>query len=367
MKPPRNLQRNLPLARLTTLEVGGPAAAIATCATQEELLDALAWARQQGLETFILGGGSNLLVSDEGFDGLVIRLADDHLDFTAEGPAQLVKAGAALPWDRLVAATTERGLAGLEALSGIPGQVGAAPIQNIGAYGQELADTLHQVEAFDPAIGEATSFSAADCRFAYRHSLFKESSHRHLIVTRITLRLHPGVGTLAYGELRRRLEAENGGADPTPAQVRDLVLEVRRAKSMVLYPQDPNRRSAGSFFVNPVLPVVAAESVRERVASLRGPEAAQEMPWYPGSPASIKLSAAWLIEAAGFHRGYRLEGAGLSTNHSLALINVGGGTARDLLQLAGRIRRRVRDAFGVTLNPEPVFLGFSQSSDQLLG
>ncbi|MCH9652162.1 MAG: UDP-N-acetylmuramate dehydrogenase [Deltaproteobacteria bacterium] len=368
-RTPRSLRPGVPFADLTTLAVGGPATYLAACSSTEELVETLTWAQGKSLPLFILGGGSNLLVADEGFQGVAIELLDQSLHFEAAGSAWRVRAGAGLPWDRLVAATVERGLTGIEALSGIPGRVGAAPIQNIGAYGQELATHLENVQVIDTRTGSQRSWTAAECQFGYRTSIFKGAEHRHLWVTGITLLLSAGNPTLAYGELQRRFSANDltPSAEPTPENVRHQVLDIRRSKSMLLGGDDPNRRSAGSFFVNPVIQPDEAQLTQQKVENLRGPSAAKTMPQYPQPDGRIKLSAAWLIEAAGFHKGYCLGAAGLSTRHCLALVNRGGATAEELVALAARIRQRVRHAFGVTLVPEPVFLGFASTVDELLG
>lgn len=357
----------MPLASHTTLEVGGPARYLARCDGPGEARRALAWAEQEGLETFVLGGGSNLLVSDGGFDGLVVQLTDQRLKLRRQGEHVLLTAGAGLSWEGLVRHAVAERLAGVEALSGIPGLVGAAPIQNIGAYGQELSETLEAVDVLELATGETTRLSPTECELGYRTSAFKTRWRGRFAVTGITLRLRPGgAGTVRYKDLERHFGLAGQGSSPSPGQVRQAVLEIRRSKSMVLDPADPNRRSAGSFFVNPVLPEDDLPGVRNRVAGLRGEEAAEAMPRFPDDAGGIKLSAAWLIEAAGFHRGYCLGAAGLSTRHVLALINRGGASAEELVALARRIRRRVREAFGIPLRPEPYFLGFDQPVEELL-
>jgi UDP-N-acetylmuramate dehydrogenase len=375
--PPAAWLDAVPLSAHTTLGVGGPARHLARCRHAGDLRRALDWAEAGGLPVLVLGGGSNLLVSDEGFPGLVVQLLDESLSFdeaaeSARDETVLVRAGAGLSWDHLVAATVERGLAGIECLSGIPGLIGAAPIQNIGAYGQEIGDTLAKVEVLDRTTGESLSLDKAGCTFGYRTSAFKTSLRDRYVVTAVSLRLfRHGRGAVRYRDLERLFSQAESEA-PSVAAVREAVLEIRRSKSMVLGSRaladdDPNRRSAGSFFLNPLVSASAADDVANRVLLLRGPAAAGSMPRYPAGDGRLKLSAAWLIERAGFHRGYCLGAAGLSTRHVLALVNRGGATARDLLTLAGRVRRRVRDAFGITLQPEPVFLGFRETADELLG
>lgn len=367
MQPPHDLHDDVQLSALTTLAVGGPARFFSRFRTPEELARAVAWARQEGHELFFLGGGSNLLVADEGFDGLVLQSGDDHLELSPEGRLQ---AGAAVSWDQIVELAVDRGMAGIECLSGIPGSAGAAPIQNIGAYGQELSEVVAEVQVVELASGEALRLEARKCAFGYRTSAFKTRWRGRYAVTGITLQLRPGeAGTVRYPDLERRFR--NHGGAPTPAQVRAQVLEIRRSKSMVLNLDDPNHRSAGSFFVNPVLDPEELARVERRVRTRQGDHSAEAMPRYPMPPDSdggerIKLSAAWLIESAGFRRGYSLGAAGISSRHALALINRGEATAADLVALAARIRRRVRGSFGVILEPEPTFLGFRRPISELL-
>lgn len=360
------MQENISLKERTTLNVGGPARLLASCHTSEELLEALTFAQGRFTQdrdspVFVLGGGSNLLVSDDGFDGLVVEIIDESLNFATDGDAVVVSAGAGLDWDHLVERVVGEGLGGLECLSGIPGRVGAAPIQNIGAYGQEVAETLSAVHVVDLASGTLRSFRAAECGFGYRWSHFKGDWRGRFIVTRVDFRLErQRTGTVRYRDLRRRFGMdEDGAAAPSLEEVRRAVIEIRRSKSMVIDPDDPNSHSAGSFFVNPVVMPGVAEDVRLRLG-------VSEMPTFPAGEKQVKLSAAWLIERCGFERGYRLGRAGISSRHSLALINTGGATAAEVVALARRVRQGVRQATDVVLRPEPVLLGFSVPVDILL-
>ncbi len=344
-----SIEENFRFSGLTTLGVGGPARYLARCRTSDELAATLAWARDRDLEVFLLGGGSNLLVSDAGFDGLVVQLLDETVSFVDEGESVLVQAAAGADWDELVARTVAAGLGGLECLSGIPGRVGAAPIQNVGAYGQEVSQVIAGVEVVELTSSDRRTLSPAEAGFGYRHSQFKGPWRGRFAITRVDFRLAPATeGTVKYPDLERRFPA---GTRPTLRQVRDVVLDVRRSKSMVLDPYDPNRRSAGSFFVNPVVTAEQAEELRLRTTD--------SMPAYPVGDGSVKLSAAWLIERAGFRRGTRRGRAGLSSRHVLALINRGGATADELLALAREVRDAVEGKFNVRLRPEPVFLGFA--------
>ncbi len=349
---PVPIDEDVPLATLTTLEVGGPARYLAACRSAVEVTDLLVWARLESLETFVLGGGSNLLVADSGFDGLVIQLLDDSIVLETHDEGRVrIRAGAGVEWDALVARAVAEGLGGLECLSGIPGRVGAAPIQNVGAYGQEVSETIETVRVVERPIGVLGRLPGERCGFGYRASHFKGTWRDRYVVIGVDFLLpRRSEGTVRYPDLQRRLGVTAGGPAPALADVRAAVLEVRAAKSMVLGPGDPNRRSAGSFFVNPVVEPDLAGSIRERAGG--------EMPAFPAAGGRVKLPAARLIEEAGFHRGFTLGRAGISSRHSLALINRGGATAEELVTLAATIRRGVRDAFGVTLRPEPTFLGF---------
>lgn len=355
-----DLHAAVPLAPLTTLEVGGPARLLARVADPAALRAALAVAARERLPVIVLGEGSNVLVADEGFPGLVLCLTDASRAVLAADAAEgtvRVRVGAGAVWDDLVAWSVAEGLAGIECLSGIPGLVGAAPIQNIGAYGQEVVETVHAVHVLDRATGAARALPAAECGFGYRTSRLKQAGPERPVVTAVDLTLRRGgAPALRYPELRRQLAARCEPGAETLALVRETVLAIRRAKSMVRDPADPNRRSAGSFFLNPVVPEPAAAAVAARVAARGGDPAA--LPRFEAGPGLVKLSAAWLIEHAGFARGHGHGKAGLSTNHVLALVNRGGATAADLLALAREVRAGVHAAFGVTLVPEPELVGF---------
>ncbi|GAA0613223.1 UDP-N-acetylmuramate dehydrogenase [Sporichthya brevicatena] len=339
-------------AELTTFRVGGPITRLVDVAGVDEL--AALFAEVGDEPVMVLGGGSNLLVSDDGFAGTVARMVGDGLavsggadDGSDDSVDVIVEAGA--NWDALVEYTVEEGWAGIEALSGIPGSVGATPIQNVGAYGQEVADVLTAVRTFDRETGTERRFAPADCNFAYRDSLFKRTSR--FVVTAVEFRLTTG-GTGApvrYAELARTLGVEVGGTAPVAA-VREAVLGLRRSKGMVLDPDDHDTWSAGSFFTNPIL-----------TAAVAGAALPDDAPRYPAGDGLVKTSAAWLIEHAGFSKGFGAELTGgratLSTKHTLALTNRGGASATDLLTLARAIRAGVLDRFGIELHHEPVLVG----------
>jgi UDP-N-acetylmuramate dehydrogenase len=344
------IRHGVPLAPLTTFELGGPAAHFTEATDDAAITEALRWAGARDMPVAILGGGSNLVVADAGFDGLVIRVATRGRTFQPLSDGAVgVTAAAGEPWDELVAETVARGLAGLECLSGIPGLAGATPIQNVGAYGQEVAQTIRTVRVLDRETLATSELDAAACVFGYRDSRFKREPHRFVVLA-VTFDLRPGgAPALRYPELAAALASTSA---PTLADVRAAVLALRAKKSMVIAPADPNRRSAGSFFMNPIVAAAEADAVARRAGV--APEA---MPRFPAGPGRVKLSAGWLIERAGFPRGTRRGPVGVSTAHALALVNLGGARTEQLLSFAVEIRDSVQARLGVLLSPEPVLLG----------
>jgi len=345
------IEAQVELAPLTTLGVGGKAAHYARVENQTELRAALAWASTNSVDVRVLGGGSNIVVADSGFAGLVIDLALRGIELDEDGATVEVRAAAGEPWDAFVATMVARDLQGLECLSGIPGRVGATPIQNVGAYGQDVGETITRVTALDRKDGRERDFSTQDCQFSYRNSWFKSHEPGRFIVTRVSFRLQRGAPpALRYAELER-IFADPAARAPSLLAVRDAVLQLRRGKSMLLDARDPNSRSCGSFFVNPVL-----DEAQFRAFAARA-ENEGNVPQFPQADGRVKLSAGWLIEHAGFPRG-TIDGAvGLSTKHALALVAHEGARAADIARLAERIRRGVQARFGVELEPEPVFWG----------
>lgn len=333
------------LANHTTLRVGGPAADFVVATTEAELIEAVRDADDRGKPVLVLGGGSNLLVSDSGFDGRVVAVRTTGVTSDADAcGGAVVRVAAGEPWDPFVARAVAEGWVGIEALAGIPGLVGATPIQNVGAYGQEVAQTIASVRCWDRKDGEVRTLFPRDCRFGYRTSRFKQEPDRWLVLE-VVLQLRLGdLGTpIGYAELGRRLGIEPGERAPL-AEVRDAVLALRRGKGMVLDETDHDTWSAGSFFTNPVL---EADAV---------PDGA---PAWPQPDGRVKTSAAWLIEQAGFARGHGNDRAALSGKHTLAVTNRGGATAADLVTLAREIRDGVRARFGIELVNEPVLVGCS--------
>lgn len=350
------LRHGAPLAPLTTLGLGGPARHLADAGDAAAVREALAWSRERDLPVLILGGGSNVVLPDEGFGGLVLRPRLPGLEFEEGRERVVVRAGAGVPWEELVRASVERGLAGVECLSGIPGWCGAAPMQNIGAYGQELSETLAAVTALDRDTDEVVRIPAAECRFAYRTSRFKAADRDRFVVLSVELSLGTdGPAEPRYPELAEAVARE---ADPgsLPVReglrlVRETVLALRRAKSMVLDPGDPDTRSAGSFFLNPVLPARDLDCLTRRLAEhgITAP-----VPSY-AAPGGVKIPAAWLVERAGFHKGRRHGGVAISSAHALALVNRGG-TTEELLELSSSIQDQVERISGVRLEIEPTIV-----------
>ncbi|MET8335604.1 UDP-N-acetylmuramate dehydrogenase [Streptosporangium canum] len=333
------------LAPYTTVGLGGPAGAFVTAGSAEEIVELVAAADRAGEPVLVLGGGSNLVVSDEGFDGLVVRVASRGIE--VDGDRVTVQAGE--DWDALVARTVAEGRSGIECLSGIPGLVGSTPIQNVGAYGQEVSQTITGVRVYDRKSGEVSDLAAGECGFAYRHSAFKEEAGRYVVLAVTYGLAEDGLsGPVAYRELAARLDVALGERVP-PAQARAAVLELRRGKGMVLDPDDPDSRSAGSFFTNPLLTAGEAAELE-----LRAPG----FPRWDMPDGSVKVPAAWLIENAGFPKGYRRGPARISSKHTLAMTNPEmTATTADLLDLAREVRDGVLEKFGVTLVNEPVIVG----------
>ena len=345
------IREDVPLAPLTTLGVGGQARWFVEALDEAAVIAAYAWARARGVSLRVLGGGSNVVVADGGVEALVVHLALRGVDSRAAGRAVEVTAAAGEPWDTLVGATVQRDWAGLECLSGIPGLVGATPIQNVGAYGQEVSDTVTAVRALDTQRGEVVTLPAAECGFAYRDSVFKRDAPGRWVVLAVTYRLKPdGLPMLGYAEVARHV-AQQGRVPPRLRDVREAVLAIRRGKSMVLDDAaDPNRRSCGSFFLNPIVDSAAAAAAAARAGDAT-------MPRWPQPDGRVKLSAAWLIEHAGFVRGARAGAVGLSSRHALAIVAHDGARTGDVLAFARTIQEAVESRFGVRLAPEPVLWG----------
>jgi UDP-N-acetylmuramate dehydrogenase len=345
------IEAQVALAERTTMGVGGYAAHYARAESEADLREALAWANAQNVDVRVLGGGSNIVVADAGFPGLVIETAMCGISATERDGRAYVRAAAGEPWDAFVADMVRHGYQGVECLSGIPGRVGATPIQNVGAYGQDVSETIESLRAWDRETDAARTFRADECQFAYRDSFFKAHAAGRYVVTEVTFRLRLNAPpAIRYAELQRHF-AEQDKSAPSLAEVRETVIQLRRSKSMVLDASDPNSRSCGSFFLNPVLGASALGAFLERASG----EAA--VPQFPQPDGSVKLSAGWLIEHAGLPRGTRDGNVGLSSKHALAIVAYAGARAGDVLRFAEWVQRRVAERFGVRLEPEPVIWG----------
>lgn len=343
-------RENVPLAPLTTLGVGGPARFFFEAQSAYAVMDAVKWAQEHKLPLFVLGGGSNLLVSDRGFPGLVLQIKLQGVLELTPGTF-LVAAGE--NWDAFVARAITADCAGIECLSGIPGTVGGTPVQNVGAYGQEVSETIFKVSAVRTDDGSCHELAAADCGFAYRQSRFNTVERGRWIITDVLFRLRQQQPPkIAYRDLKEYF-ASRDISHPTLQQARDAVREIRRSKAMLIVPGDDDARSAGSFFKNPVL----ADDDYQRLVTI-AEQRGDKVPAYPAEGQSHKVPAAWLVEHAGFAKGYARGPVGISHKHALAIVNRGGATAADVIALKNEIQQRVRDTFGIELSPEPVMVGF---------
>ncbi|HUX43691.1 MAG TPA: UDP-N-acetylmuramate dehydrogenase [Terracidiphilus sp.] len=347
------LEQDKPIAPFTTFGIGGPARWFVTAETEADVLEAAAWARDNQVPLFVLGGGSNLLVSDAGFNGLILHICLRGIEQQQQAGAILFRAAAGEDWDALVQRAVQANCAGVECLAGIPGTVGGTPVQNVGAYGQEVASTIQLVRALDLQTQEFVEFTALECAFAYRRSRFNSTDRGRYVVTRVDYCLQPGgAPTLRYADLQRTFSS---ASEVALAEVAEAVRRIRQAKGMLLVEGDADCRSAGSFFKNPVL---TAEELLALAAS-----AGQEPPRFPAGPepqhiGCVKVPAAWLIEQAGFHKGFILGAAGISSRHTLALVNRSQATAAEVVTLARTIHDSVLARFAIALENEPVLLGF---------
>ena len=341
------IEQNVPLAPLTTLKIGGAARFFVSAETENQVTEAFRFATENGFELFVLGGGSNVLVADAGFDGLVLQIALKGI----EVKENLVTAQAGEDWDAFCDFCVRENLAGVECLSGIPGFVGGTPVQNVGAYGQEVSETIVAVRVFDRKSGEILELTNADCRFAYRTSIFNSTDKNRFIVLAVTYDLKPGgEPKIVYKDLREFF----GDRRPALKETREAVRAIRAEKAMLVRQGGSDANSAGSFFKNPVVEETRFQEIVE-IAKRAGIE---NMPGFKTGETMFKIPAAWLIEQSGFHKGYTKGRAGLSTRHTLALTNRGSATAQEILALKDEIQAKVKEKFGVELIPEPVFVGF---------
>lgn len=349
---PLEIQENVPLASLTTLGIGGPARYFAQVRSVSDIAEAVTWTKDRRLPLFILGGGSNLLVSDQGFPGLVLKIQLSGILPYCDGK---FAAQAGTDWDSMVAVAVADGFAGIECLSGIPGTVGGTPVQNVGAYGQEVSETITEVEAFDLQTLSRRSFTNAECGFGYRSSIFNTTERGRWVILLVTFELNRGgAPKITYRDLKEYFASRNNFS-PTLQQARDAVREIRRSKAMLIVPGDEDARSAGSFFKNPILAPDDYKRLIE-LADKRG----ERVPSYPAPGQNFKVPAAWLVEHSGFAKGATRGPVGISRKHALAIVNRGGATAADVIRLKNEIQQKVRDTFGVELIPEPVMVGFDE-------
>ena len=347
------LQENVPLAPLTTFRIGGPARFFVEAKSLSDVQEAVEFAQSKDLQFFVLGGGSNLLVSDSGWPGLILKIAISGIERTPgehEGKV-LFDVGAGESWDRFVSHAVVARCAGVECLSGIPGSVGGTPVQNVGAYGQEVSQTIISVTVFDRKDGQVRELCAEACGFTYRSSIFNTTERGRFIILRVIFALQPdGAALLDYADLKRHFEGRE--IRPNLAETREAVRYIRAAKGMLIVEGDPDSRSAGSFFKNPVVTEAQHHDLEQRAAA-KG----LIVPSYPVLEQRKKVSAAWLVEKSGFSRGYNAGHAGISSKHTLAIVNRGGATAAEVIELKDQIQQRVEEIWGVRLEPEPVFVG----------
>ena len=347
------IEEDVSLAELTTLKIGGKARFFLSAKHENEIIEAVRFAEQNEIEIFILGGGSNILIADEGFDGLVLQIALKGIStFRESDKTVLVNAGAGEDWDAFVAFCIVEKLQGVECLSGIPGFVGGTPVQNVGAYGQEVSETIVSVRVFDRRTRSFLDLLNWQCGFAYRTSIFNTTEKNRYIVSAVNYALNfGGEPKIVYRDLQNYF----GDMKPSLEEMRCAVLKIRAEKSMVIDDSDPNSRSAGSFFKNPIVTNFEFSEI-EKHAEISG---FKSIPFFEIDGGNMKIPAAWLIENSGFGKGYEHGRVGISTKHSLAIVNRGGATADDVLSLKDLIQAKVMDIFAVELKPEPVFVGFT--------
>jgi UDP-N-acetylmuramate dehydrogenase len=349
------LLENIPLAPLTTIKIGGPARYFVEARNIGDVQEAVTFARSRDLSLFVLGGGSNLLVADAGWPGLVLKVAILGIEQRSgqnEDGKVLFDAGAGESWDKFVSNAIMARCAGVECLSGIPGSVGGTPVQNVGAYGQEVAETIASVQVLDLKDNQVRELCPEACGFSYRASIFNTSERGRFIVLHVTYALTPGGHPrITYADLKRHFEGRE--TMPNLAETREAVRHIRARKGMLIVPGDADSQSAGSFFKNPILSEEQHEDLKQRAAA-RG----LTVPTYPALETRKKVSAAWLVERSGFAKGFGFEHVGISTRHALAIVNRGGATAREVIALQEQIQHRVEEIWGVRLEPEPVLVGF---------
>lgn len=338
------IEENISLAKFTTFRIGGNARFFIKAETETQIVEAFNFAEEHEFELFVLGGGSNVLISDEGFDGVVLQIALKGIEIKGN----IVTAQAGEDWDKFVAICVENNFQGVECLSGIPGLIGGTPVQNVGAYGQEVSETITKVRVFDRKSKNILELANSDCKFAYRTSIFNTTEKNRFIVLAVTFALEKDAKPkIVYKDLIDYF----AGKIPDLARTRAAVLEIRRAKSMVIDENDINSKSAGSFFKNPIVDA-------EKIAEITAKTNIETVPHFKMDNSKVKIPAAWLIENAGFYKGYKHGRAGISTKHTLAIVNFENASAKEIITLKNEIQAQVEKKFGISLVPEPVFIGF---------
>jgi UDP-N-acetylmuramate dehydrogenase len=346
------ITENVPLAPLTTFKVGGPARYFVEATTVAEVSQAVEFSRSGNLPLFVLGGGSNLVISDKGWPGLVLKIGISGINHRHGHDEVVFEAGAGEDWDKFVGLVVAHNIAGLECLSGIPGSVGGTPVQNVGAYGKEVASAIESVLVLDLRDGQFHELCNQACGFSYRTSIFNTTERGRYIIVQVNYTLkHGGEAYIAYADLKKYFAGWS--EKPTLANVRDAVRKIRAGKGMLITPGDDDCRSAGSFFKNPILSAEQYQMLTAQAAAKN-----LQIPSYPALDAQKKVSAAWLVEHSGFSRGYGNGSVGISRKHALAIVNRGNATAADVLALKEDIQQRVEEIWGIVLEPEPVFVGF---------
>ncbi|MBA3634513.1 MAG: UDP-N-acetylmuramate dehydrogenase [Acidobacteria bacterium] len=348
------IEKNVPLAEFTTFKIGGKARFFIQATNETEIIKSLEFAEQNNLKVFILGGGSNVLIADKGFDGLVLQVALKGVSTFAENDETVfVTAQAGEDWDEFVAFCVERNLQGIECLSGIPGFVGGTPIQNVGAYGQEVSESIVLIRIFDRQTKEIKELINSECGFAYRTSIFNSTEKNRYIVLAVTYALKfGGEPKIVYADLKKHF----ADSIPNLKETRKAVCEIRATKSMLVRQGGADAQSAGSFFKNPIVSAEKFAEIEKNAENL----GVENVPSYKVDDQNVKIPAAWLIENAGFRKGFIKGNVGLSTKHTLALTNRGQATAKEILNLMEEIQKKVEDRFGIVLKPEPVFVGFEK-------
>jgi len=346
------ITENVPLAPLTTLKVGGAARYFIEATSVAEVSQAIEFSKSANLPLFILGGGSNLVISDAGWPGLVLKVGITGINHRHGHDEVIFEAGAGEDWDKFVGMVVAHNIAGIECLSGIPGSVGASPVQNVGAYGQEVSNTIDSVVALDLRDGQVYELGNEECGFSYRTSIFNTTERGRYIILQVNYSLkHGAEAYVAYADLKKYFAGWS--EKPTLANVRDAVRKIRAGKGMLITAGDDDCRSAGSFFKNPILSADQYQALTLRAAAKN-----LQIPSYPALDAQKKVSAAWLVEHSGFSRGYGIGPVGISNKHALAIVNRGNATAADIVAFKEDIQQRVEEIWGILLEPEPVFVGF---------